>query len=428
MKIHEKMSRETIQKIQEKKFRKILKYAYKNSKFYRILYNSNGITEKDLDSIEIKKIPEINKDIIMKNFDDIITVNDITKKEIINFLDVSKKANELFKNKYHIIHTSGSSGKLGIFVYSKKDWDTFFPYITKTFNFKIKKNKSVFIGAVGGHYTGASFISWTDKGLTRFFNKPLILDVNEPLNQIINKLNRFQPNILGGYFNGIMVLAKKQNDGELKIDPEIIVNCGEGINTKDKKIIEKCFNAEMSNLYGFAECVVVGVGKNEYDGIYLMDDIAMIEVKEDHILLTNLYNKTQPIIRYRINDYIKLKDDQKKIMPFTLIDDIVGRAEFVIWFVNKEGDKDFIHPLIFTDFYVKGLDKLQIVITSKTSFDFKAVISGIDKEKIIRKITEKLDKILEEKNFTNVKYKIKIVNEILTDKKTGKFKLILNNN
>ena len=87
---------------------------------------------------------------------------------------------------------------------------------------------------------------------------------------------------------------------------------------------------------------------------------------------------------------------------------------------------DFIHPLIFTDFYVNGLDKLQIAIKSKTSFEFRAVITSNNKKDVKEKIKEKLDKILEEKRFKNVKYTIKDVDTLNVDKKTGKFRLIVN--
>jgi phenylacetate-CoA ligase len=427
-KIHEKYSRERINRLQEKKFRKIIKFAYKNSKFYHDLYNLNGIKEKDLKNIDIEKIPIINKSVLMDNFDEIVTFNDILKNEILDFLNKSKEPNELYKNKYHIIHTSGSSGKLGIYVYSKKEWDTFFPYITKIFNFNFRKNRSSFIGATGGHFTGNSFISWSVKGIVGYFCEPLIIDVNEPIEDIIKKLNEFQPYILGGYFNALKVLAQKHEEGVLKVKPKIIVNCGEGINKKDKEYIEKIFNAPMSNLYGFAECVVAGFGRNEYDGIYLMDDICLIEIKKDYLLLTNLFNKTEPIIRYRIDDFLKLKDDKKKLLPFTLVDDIIGRVECIIWFENDHGKMDFIHPLIFTDFYVKDLDKLQIVIKSKNSFIFRAVINSNDKERVVKDIKNKLDIILTKKNFTNVKYNIELVNDLKSDEKTGKFRLIVNEN
>jgi phenylacetate-CoA ligase len=98
--IHEKSSREDILDLQEKRFRKILKFAYKNSKFYNKLYDSNGIKENDLATIDINKIPTINKDLVIDNFNEVIVPNDITKKEVLEFLEKSEDPNDLFKNKY----------------------------------------------------------------------------------------------------------------------------------------------------------------------------------------------------------------------------------------------------------------------------------------------------------------------------------------
>lgn len=425
LKLHENYSRERLLRLQEKKFRKILKFAYKNSKFYHDLYKSNGIAEADLDTISAEKIPVVDKALLMKKFDDVVTVEDVSKKEIKSFLDKSKDPNELFKNKYHVIHSSGSSGRLGLFVYSKKEWDTVYPYITKVFDFDFRKNRSVFIGAAGGHFAGVSFSSWGSKGIPGLFNEPLIININEPIDQIIKKVNDFKPTILGGYFNALKILAQKKEEDVLKINPRILVNCGEGINHKDKKFIAEVFDAPLSNLYSFAECISLGFGRDEYDGIYLFDDLAKIEFKKDHIVVTNLFNKTEPIIRYRIDDYISPKKDKKKIYPFTLVDEIIGRSEFIIWLKNEKGEMDFIHPLIFTDFYVNGLDKHQIVLTSDSSFIFKAAIKSDNKEKVLKKIDEKLEKILSEKNFSNVKYKIKEVEDIPVNPKTGKFKLVI---
>jgi len=421
----EKKSREKILQLQEKKFRKMIKFAYKNSSFYQGLYRSKGISEKDLDVVKIDDLPIVDKDVIMDNFDDVVTTQDINKQGILDFLEKSKVPNELYLNKYHVVHTSGSSGKIGVFVYSKKDWDNFFPYITRVFDFKLKKNKSVFFGAAGGHFLGASFSAWLDIGLSRFFVNSRIFDITKPLTLHIKKLNAFQPNILGGYFTGLKILAEEQEKGRLQIHPDVIVNCGEGIITKDKEYIEGVFGVSMTNLYGLAECAVMGVGKNRYDGIYLMDDLALVEIREDHALLTNLYNKTQPLIRYRINDFFEEKIDTCRQMPFTLVDNIVGRSEAMLWLENCYGEMDFVHPLVIVEFYVKGLEKFQIVVKDKKSFDFLVVIADTDKEQMVNKIREKLDKLLLEKKFTNVRYHVKVVDNLSVDPKTGKFKLIV---
>lgn len=428
LKSNEKKSRDEILRLQEKKVRKLLKYAYKNSKFYHDLYASHGIKNKDLETIDISKIPTVGKDILMNNFDDVVTVEDVRKEEIMSFLDVSKNPSDLFKNKYHVIHTSGSSGKIGIYLYNNKEYDYLYPGITRALNLRFKRIKSAFFGVIDGHYSVISYISWGMRGVRRLFNKTLILDIKKPLANQIKTLNDYQPDILSGYFTGLILLAEQQEKGNLNINPETIINVGESVNPNNKKYIEKIFQSPVVNLYGTAECCYLGVGKNEYGGIVLFDDFALIEIKENHYLLTNLYNKTQPIIRYRINDYLNIKKDVKNFLPFTVVDEIVGRAELVVWFKNKDGIKDFIHPIVFVEFYVKGLDKFQILIKDAKSFDFLAVINDNKKEEVIDKIKKKLDKILSLKNFTDVCYSVKVVDDISIDNKIGKFKLIVKNN
>lgn len=423
--LHETYSRKKILKIQNKRFRKILKYAYKNSKFYHDLYSKNGIKEDDLDSIPIEKIPTTNKDMIMKNFDNVLTVNDITIKIIENFIDKNKKPTDLLNKKYHVLHTSGTSGNQGIFIYSKKDWAKIYPYIVKTFNFTFRKKKTAYVGCLGGHFVALSFVSRLDKGISGLFCKLKIIDINKPTEEIVKELNEYQPDVLGGFFNQLKILAQYQRKGDLSIHPEVIVNCSEPVIPKDKLFIENTFNAPLNNLYGFAECFISGVGRSNDPGIYLFDDKVLIEIKDDHILATNLFNKTQPIIRYRVNDFLKVNKNPPGNYPFTLIDSVIGRVESLIWFENRYGKMDSLHPFLFVVFYVKGLDKYQVVVKDETSFEFLAVIKKENREEIIKNIKKELDKILMLKNFDNVTYKIKIVDDIPFDKKSGKYKLVV---
>jgi phenylacetate-CoA ligase len=424
-KSHERYSKEKLLKLQEKRFRKILKYAYNNSKFYKYLYNSKDISEKDLDTISIEKIPQTNKEMLMNNLDSVLTVKDLTKKELKTFINENKTPSDLFKKKYHVIHTSGTSGNQGIFVYSKKEWDSIYPYILKTFNFKFRKKKTAYVGCLGGHFVALSFVSWLNKGFGKLFCNLKIIDINKPIEQIINELNSFQPNILGGFFNQLKILAKHQANGELSISPDVVVNCSEPVIPKDKEYIEEAFKAPLNDLYGFAECFIAGVGKSKDPGIFLFDDKVLIEIKEDHILATNLFNKTMPIIRYRIDDFLTLSTVQSKRCPYTLIDNVIGRVESMIWFKNSEGKLDSLHPFLFVVFNVDGLYKYRVVVKNENSFEFLAVISSKDKNKVVQLIHKELDKILRTKNFTNVTYKIKVVEDIPVDQKSGKYKLVV---
>lgn len=425
LKNNEKKSRKYILYLREKKFRKILKFAYKNSKFYHDLYSSHGISFDDLDTINIEKLPVIDKEVIMDNFDKLVIVDNVTLREIKNFLDINKTTNDLFKNKYHVIHSSGSSGKVGIFLYSKKDWNRIYPSVLRIHNLKLRRIKSVFFGATDGHYSSVSFFSWSQKGFLKIFNKSMILEIKKPIEEHIEKLNQFKPDVVCGYFSGLKILANYQENGLLKLSPNIILNTGEGINHKDKEYITRIFNAPMVNSYGISECGNFGIGKDEYGGIALNDDLVFVEIKEDHILITNLFNETQPLIRYRLEDYLTLSKNAPVDFPFTVVNEVIGRAESSIWFKNKDGKMDFIHPIVIAEFFVKGLDRHQIVLTGESSFDFLAVVNDAKTEEVVEKIRKKLDLILVEKNFLDVSYDVKVVESLNIDSKTGKFKQII---
>ena len=58
---NQKKSRDEILKLQDKKFRKILKFVYKKSSFYKNLYESKNINEKDLNEINIEDLPIVER-------------------------------------------------------------------------------------------------------------------------------------------------------------------------------------------------------------------------------------------------------------------------------------------------------------------------------------------------------------------------------
>jgi phenylacetate-CoA ligase len=427
LRLNERKSREQILEIREKKFRKLISHAFRNSKFYNDLYSRAGISKEILSTITIEKIPCIDKKILMNNFNDIVTKKDLKKDDIIRFIETNKNPLDLYKNKYQIVNSSGSSGNIGIYVYSMLEYIEAFSCSTRMDLFKFgKRNKVAYYAGVDDRFGGVSLVLHGKRGLLKKFYDICLLDMNLPLEKIIEDLNEFNPSILIGYGSGLAILAKAQNDGRLRIKPDIIENGGEGLKDGDFRLISETFNAPIVNMYASVECYHLGIGKDAYDGIYLMDDFNYIEIMDDHILVTNLYNYTQPIIRFRIDDRLIEKEDKRNILPFRLVDNIIGRDEMMIWFVNDKGRKDFIQPLIFTDFFVKGLERFHINLKSESTFEFLAIFNN-DEEKVnvTRNIDSRLKEILFKKEMSGVKYVIKEIKEPIIDKKSRKFRMVL---
>jgi phenylacetate-coenzyme A ligase PaaK-like adenylate-forming protein len=175
----------------------------------------------------------------------------------------------------------------------------------------------------------------------------------------------------------------------------------------------------------------MGVGKDSLKGLYLMEDTLYFETFSDHTLITNLFNKTLPLIRYKSNDILEKIEDTLNSYPFSKIENVVGRREMSPVFVNNLGQEDFISPHMVVEIFVKGLSAFQLVLESNQSFHFKVQYEKnlSDSEKMIcqEELRDKLQSILNQKKMTNVQFEIQEVDQLWVDPKTGKFRLIIKN-
>ncbi len=101
------------------KFRRLVRYAQQRSPYYRRIIAERGI---DVATCTPGDFPVLTKSLLMQHFDEIVTAPGVTKSAIADFLTRSHDPTELFLDRYRVIHTSGSSGEVGYFVYSKADW------------------------------------------------------------------------------------------------------------------------------------------------------------------------------------------------------------------------------------------------------------------------------------------------------------------
>jgi len=118
----ESLTPQQIQDLQLKRFRKLLKHVFQKSRFYQRYYQEHGITQRDVDRVKPEDLPVIDKEIMMENYDDLVCDPVLKKDALERFINESPDADSKYKNLYRVIHTSGSSGTIGLFVYGQRDW------------------------------------------------------------------------------------------------------------------------------------------------------------------------------------------------------------------------------------------------------------------------------------------------------------------
>jgi putative adenylate-forming enzyme len=431
------LSEQQIKTIQANRLKMLLRYVLKNSEFYKNYYKKYGITHKRLDSITLKDLPPIDKKIMMDNYDEFVCCPGLKKKEIEKFISTPSNRGKRYKNNYHIIHTSGSTGEIGLFAYSSREWNTVKAMVLSRvagmrWRFS-RKTKIIFIGAVDGHYAGISLAQSVPKRLYKFMGVP----INSPVSEIADIIDKFKPDIISGYSSGVYLLAKLQLNKKINITPEKIICSADPLTLEMRELIKQAFGHDPINFYASSEALSMAAQCVQRNGLHMFSDWHCLEVVDDKLtpvgtgkygklLLTNLYNYTQPLIRYQMNDEVILSPYRCECgSPFPVIKNIAGRAEEFLWFEKSDGDKEFIHPLIMAEFHVPGLTRLQVIQPGKNMLLIKAVIKG-DAKRNIYLMEKRMREILANKDLEySVNLKIEIVNEIKNDGKTGKFKFII---
>ncbi len=420
-----RISREKLEAAQLKKFRRLVSFVQRHSPYYRAIIDQHGINPATCLPTDF---PVLTKHDVIKHFDAIVTDRRITRDLIADFLAQSTDPQELFEGHFHALHTSGTSGTVGYFVFSHEAWIKGSSHAVRAAPLRWRR-RTAFVAATRGHFAGASLILTGNHGTNNLFYDVRTFDVGRPMSEIIAELNKFQPHVLSGYGTVLKVLGEAQERGELRIRPSHVGNGGEPLLPETKACLERAFHVPVMNAYASSEHLYMGMTLPGSDGMHLLEDDLIFELKPDHTCVTNLFNETMPLIRYRMDDVLVPDLNGSTNLPFTKVKEIVGRCEDALIFTNRHGREDFIHPIVIVELIVSGLNAWQIVLESKTSFRFRAKLdagqTAGERQATCGRIRDRMNTILAEKEMGNVSFEIEEVESLDIDPVTGKFRLVV---
>jgi phenylacetate-coenzyme A ligase PaaK-like adenylate-forming protein len=300
----------------ERRLRDLLALAAARSPFWR-----ERLAGQDLDRFseaDLPKLPIVTKTELMSEFDRVVTEPGLTLARVEEHLD-SLVDDAYLDDRYRVLATSGSSGARGVVVYGWSDWVEF-------------ANLNVRWEGRGGEDPGAHLgtlfaanATHVSGALHAFFRRddgpPIThLPSSLPLPEIIAGLEAAQPAVLQGYPSMVALLAREALAGRFQLRPQRVATCGEQCTLETRDAVRAAWGVEISDVWGCSEgAFAFPCGLDE--GLHLPDDLVIVESVDaegqpvspgepgDAILLTNLYNRTQPLIRYRIDDAMTLTDE-----------------------------------------------------------------------------------------------------------------------
>ena len=225
------LSQLQMKELQEQKLRKLLHHAWEHSTFYRRTFEESGITEEQLDSLPLSAFPTIDKTILMEHFDELITVSDLNQEDLQKFDEQEAVDRKPYQGKYHVVHSSGSTGKPRYFIYDEAAWGQMLLGIIRgaLWNMTMPqilrlltgRPRIIYIAATDGRYGGAMAVG---DGIEGVGAKQMYLDINTPLAQWIENIRKFKPNVIIGYPSAIKILAELVEQGEVYVKIKRVIS------------------------------------------------------------------------------------------------------------------------------------------------------------------------------------------------------------
>jgi phenylacetate-coenzyme A ligase PaaK-like adenylate-forming protein len=313
----------------------------------------SGVDAASLTEGDLAALPVMTKADLMANFDSIVTDARLGREQC----EAHLASGGYLLDEYHVIASGGSSGQRGLFVYGWDAWATCYASIAR-FQLREWRADPALAGVPRVTATvAAAQPSHLSAAIRRTFSSPTqpqaLFPVTRPLDQIVAGLNALRPTVLMGYASFLPRLALEAQAGRLRIAPRRIITISEPLLPELRALLERTWQVPVANAYGMSEGLFSGFCGH---ASHLPDDLCIVEavdaagrpvptgVSAARILVTNLYNRALPLIRYEVTDELMISAEPCDCgCAFRRIDDPQGRAEDL--FTYPQGS--VIHPHLF---------------------------------------------------------------------------------
>ena len=369
---------------------------------YHNKYKKAGLRPSEIRGLrDINKLPFITKEDLVKNFPDRIIPTNYNKKK--GFVICTGGTTGKPVSLYTDFITMGKSGSVQI-------------RELEFFNLHWKKSRFVHIGNFNQYRIDkiaqenfSKHIEFLNTGKNR-----LNLDVSTPLPKMIDRLDKFRPEIIMAYpavFQHLAFFKRKGRGNNIK--PKILWTGGAILDDYTKRYVEDAFNCPLLNIYPSVEAGADIAFECLEGSWHINHDFFELEAIDDdgqvvspgergRVVLSRLWGKGTPIIRYvGMEDWVRLSGEEKcncGLNTPTIIGGVEGRMRANIVLPNGKvfppGAFCFIEPVLheLNTFKVlqyqivqKSLNEIQILVVIDE--DLRSI--GPSVEVIFEKIEKK---------------------------------------
>ncbi|TMR92733.1 phenylacetate--CoA ligase family protein [Nonomuraea basaltis] len=395
-------------------------YARAHSPYFRKLYRD---LPEEVDDPAV--LPVTSKKTLMAHFDDWVTDRNVTLEKAQAFVADPALVGERFQGGYLMVTTSGTSGLRGIFLLDERSLavGTAVGQRARTglgigdfIRLLRGAGRTAIVSAPGGHFATVAGAARFRRDHPRLSWMLQEFSIHQPLPELAAELNRYNPSSLAGFSSMLGLLAGEQEAGRLRIHPGMIIAGGEALTAENRTRIANAFHAQVRSAYAATECGFLAYGC-VHNWLHVNSDWAVLEpVDADYrsvppgqpshtVLLSNLANRVQPILRYDLGDNVLLRPDPCPCgSPLPAVQ-VQGRAAEMLAFPAGRGEHIGISPMAFGTLLdrLPGIEQFQVVQTSPATLRVRLKpADGADPDRVWQTVRDEITHLLTEHKVDHV--------------------------
>lgn len=384
-----------LQDYQKNEVLSLVEHVCEKSLFYARTFSGLDVSSLP----DYATLPTINKQVMMDNFDDLNTVG-VRKADAMAYAmekELDKDYFGYYLDKFVVGLSSGTSGNKGLYL-TPRELTERAPALflargglpLSLLPFRILFMLRVF---------SQGFQDLAAPGITINYKSSMT-----PPEDLIAAANAIRANILMAPPSLLRVLLPLAD--RLHRKPRRIVSYAEVLESEEKKRLSLVFGCPVVEIYQTSEGQIGSACS--HGNLHINEDLVYVELLDESghaigpgqrshtMLVTNLVNRAQPLLRYEMNDILELGEPCPCGSSFRTIARVIGRNDDVMWIRTKTGGTRALFPDLISRWIITTDDAIrEFRVVQKNPELLEVTLdmpTSTEKDSIAARLTERFER------------------------------------
>jgi|694.fasta_scaffold22446_3 phenylacetate-CoA ligase len=329
LKASEFIGAEELRDLQLVRLREILQHAFSTSDYYRKTFLNLGLHPNDISDLnQLSKLPFLSKDDVRENINAGLLSSAISRKHL------------------HKISTSGSTGQPFTIYADREQLEIRFASTLRSLEWTGwrfgDRQARLWHQTIGMKWSQVVREKMDALLMQRLF-VPAFEISPDNIEEFINQIRRHNPVLIDGYAESLNFLATYlRQDGSPGFRPAAVMSSAQALPATTRKVIEEGLGTQVFDKYGSREFSGIAYECAAHTYHHVIDECYIVELLVEgrparpgeigEVVITDLFNRATPMIRYRIGD-LAVAVEQRPCScgrSHSMIGDIEGRTQAVV--------------------------------------------------------------------------------------------------